>query len=95
MSLADEVAVPLVGAIDATVDPQQPDHHLGPANAVEVAAGPSPCVLVIECNGDGKRRTFTNLNAGMSWTGLTVTQVHGAADGTTATAVRLRWGNQP
>lgn len=91
MAFGDQVAV-AVDPINATVDPQGGD-YVGPANAVEIATGPTPCVLVIECNSDGKWRTYTNVSPGMNWSGLTISRVAGTALGTTATAVRLRWGS--
>lgn len=90
MAVGDQINVPAADFIDATVDPQSGKTY-GAADAIEVAEGPSPCTLVFECNGDGFKRTFTNLVPGKGWTALTITKVWGTADGTTATAVRLRW----
>jgi hypothetical protein len=95
MAFGAQVAIPANGYIDTVLDPGvvgPPYVTVGPANSIEIATGPVACTLVFECNNDGIRRSFTNLNVGMGWTGLTITKVYGAADGTTATAVRLRWG---
>lgn len=92
MAFGAEVAIHATDPISVLVDPQAPTETVGPANAIEIAAGPANCTLVFECNGDGIQRKFTNLSVGMGWTGMTITKVFGLADGTTATAVRLRWG---
>lgn len=91
MSFFAEITI-TPGDIDATVDPASGD-YVGPANAIEVAAGPTPCVVDVECNGDGYRRRLSNVQPGRNWAGLTITKVYGSATGTTATSIRLRWGS--